>query len=48
MTWLERHQEQGRRAVWSYSMAVAVLIAVAVLALLTRSATSHFLHGLTA
>jgi hypothetical protein len=48
MTWLERHQAQARHAVWVYSMAVAVLIAVAALTLLTESATSHFLHGLIA
>jgi polysaccharide chain length determinant protein (PEP-CTERM system associated) len=48
MTWLERHQAQARRAVRVYSMAVAVLIAVAAVALLTQSATSHFLHGLIA
>jgi len=48
MTWLERHQAQARRAVRVYSMAVAVLIAVAAVTLLTQSATSHFLHGLIA
>jgi len=45
MTWLERHKAQARRAVQVYSMAVAVLIAVAAVTLLTQSATSHFLHG---
>ena len=48
MTWLERHQAQARHAVWVYSMAVAVLIVLAALTLLTESAASHFLHGLTA
>jgi polysaccharide chain length determinant protein (PEP-CTERM system associated) len=48
MTWLERHQAQARHAVWVYSMAVAVLIAVAAVTLLTESAASHFLHGLIA
>jgi polysaccharide chain length determinant protein (PEP-CTERM system associated) len=48
MTWLERHQAQARRAVRVYSMAVAMLIAVAAVTLLTQSATSHFLHGLIA
>jgi len=48
MTWLERHKAQARRAVQVYSMAVAVLIAVAAVTLLTQSATSHFLHGLIA
>ncbi len=48
MTWLERHQAQARHAVWVYSMAVAVLIAVAAVTLLTESATSRFLHGLIA
>jgi polysaccharide chain length determinant protein (PEP-CTERM system associated) len=48
MTWLERHQAQARQAVRVYSMAVAVLIAVAAVTLLTQSATSHFLHGLIA
>jgi polysaccharide chain length determinant protein (PEP-CTERM system associated) len=48
MTWLERHQAQARHAVWVYSMAVAVLIGVAAVTLLTESAASHFLHGLIA
>jgi protein tyrosine kinase modulator len=48
MTWLERHQAQARHAVQVYSMAVAVLIVVAAVMLLTQSATSHFLHGLIA
>lgn len=48
MTWLERHQAQARHAVWVYSMAVAVLIVVAAVTLLTESASSHFLHGLIA
>jgi polysaccharide chain length determinant protein (PEP-CTERM system associated) len=48
MTWLERHQAMARHAVWVYSMAVAVLIAVATMMLLTETATSHFLHGLIA
>ena len=48
MTWLERHQVQARQAVRIYSMAVAVLIAVAAVTLLTQSAASHFLHGLFA
>lgn len=48
MTWLERHQAQARHAVWVYSMAVAVLIVVAAVTLLTESAASHFLHGLIA
>jgi polysaccharide chain length determinant protein (PEP-CTERM system associated) len=48
MTWLERHQAQARHAVWVYSMAVAVLIMVAAVTLLTESAASHFLHGLIA
>ncbi len=45
MTWLERHQALARHAVWVYSMAVAVLMAVAAMMLLTQSAASHFLHG---
>jgi len=48
MTWLERHQAQARHAVWVYSMAVAVLIVVAAVTLLTENAASHFLHGLIA
>jgi polysaccharide chain length determinant protein (PEP-CTERM system associated) len=48
MTWLERHQALARHAVWVYSMALAVLIAMAAMMLLTQSATSHFLHGLIA
>ena len=48
MTWLERHQAQARHAVWVYSMAVAVLMGVAAVTLLTESAASHFLHGLIA
>jgi polysaccharide chain length determinant protein (PEP-CTERM system associated) len=48
MTWLERHQSQARHAVWVYSMAVAVLIAVAAVTLLTERAASHLLHGLIA
>ena len=48
MTWLERHQAQARHAVWVYSMAVAVLIGVAAVTLLTESAASHFVHGLIA
>jgi len=48
MTWLERRRAQARHAVWVYSMAVAVLMVVAAVTLLTESATSHFLHGLIA
>jgi polysaccharide chain length determinant protein (PEP-CTERM system associated) len=48
MTWLERHKAQARHAIWVYSMAVVVLVVVAVATLLTESATSHFLHGLIA
>jgi protein tyrosine kinase modulator len=48
MTWLQRHQAQARHAILVYSMAVAVLIAVAAVTLLTESAASHFLHGLIA
>ena len=48
MTWLERHKAQARHAVWVYSTAVAVLMAVAAVTLLTQNATSHFLHGLIA
>jgi polysaccharide chain length determinant protein (PEP-CTERM system associated) len=48
MTWLERHQALARHAIWVYSMALAVLIAMAAMMLLTQSATSHFLQGLIA
>jgi protein tyrosine kinase modulator len=48
MTWLERHKAQARHAIWVYSMAASVLIVVALVTLLTESATSHFLHGLIA
>jgi polysaccharide chain length determinant protein (PEP-CTERM system associated) len=48
MTWLERHRAQGRRAVWVYSVATAVLLLVAGLMLLTESMASRLLHGLMA
>jgi polysaccharide chain length determinant protein (PEP-CTERM system associated) len=48
MTWLERHRAEARHAVWAYSIAVAALITVAALILMTESTTSHFLHGLVA
>ena len=48
MTWLERRRVQARHAVRVYCTAVAVLIAVAAVTLVTRSATSRFLHGLIA
>ena len=46
MTWRERHQAVGRRAVWAYSMGAALLVVVAVVTLLTDDFTSHLLHTL--
>jgi polysaccharide chain length determinant protein (PEP-CTERM system associated) len=48
MTWVERHRAAGRRAVWSYSLAAALLVVVAVVTLLTDDFTSRFLHALIA
>src|SRR5256885_1393269 len=48
MTWLERHQALARHAVWVYCMAVAGLVSVASMMLLTQSATARLLHGLIA
>ncbi len=48
MTWLERHQAAARRAMWAYSLGTALLVAVAVVTLLTDDFTSHLLHALVA
>jgi hypothetical protein len=48
MTWVERHRAVGRRAVWNYSLAAALLVVVAVVTLLTDDFTSRFLHALIA
>ena len=48
MTWVERHQAAGRRAVWAYSFATALLVLLAVVTLLTDDFTSQFLHALIA
>ena len=48
MTWLERHQAEGRHAIWVYSLAVAVLVVVAMITLLTQGAVSQLFHGLIA
>ena len=48
MTWLERHQAVGRRAVWAYSLGTALLMLLGLVALLTNGVTSQFLHALVA
>jgi polysaccharide chain length determinant protein (PEP-CTERM system associated) len=48
MTWVERHQAAGRRAVWAYSLGAALLVLLGVVTLLTKDVTSQFLHGLFA
>jgi polysaccharide chain length determinant protein (PEP-CTERM system associated) len=48
MTWVERHRAAGRRALWAYSLATALLVLVALVALLTDHFTSHLLHALIA
>jgi len=46
MTWVERHQAAGRRAVWAYSFGAAFLVLLGVVTFLTDDFTSHFLHTL--
>ena len=48
MTWVERHREAGRRALWAYSFGAALLILLAIVTFLTDDFTSHFLHALIA
>jgi polysaccharide chain length determinant protein (PEP-CTERM system associated) len=48
MTWVERHRAAGRRALWAYSLATALLVVVALVTLLTDDVTSRFLHALIA
>jgi polysaccharide chain length determinant protein (PEP-CTERM system associated) len=48
MTWVERHREAGRRAIWAYSFGAVLLVVVAVVTFLTDDLTSHFLHALVA
>src|SRR5215469_3010954 len=48
MTWLERHKARERRALWVYSGATAILVALGLLVLLTESITSRLLHGVIA
>jgi polysaccharide chain length determinant protein (PEP-CTERM system associated) len=48
MTWVERHRASGRRALWAYSFAAALLVLVAVVTFLTHDFTSRFLHALIA
>lgn len=48
MTWLERHKARDRRALWVYSGATVVLVALGLFVLLTESITSRLLHGLIA
>lgn len=48
MTWVERHQAAGRRAVWAYSFGTALLVLLAVVTLLTDDFTSQLLHALIA
>jgi len=48
MTWVERHQAAGRRALWVYSCGAVLLVLLAVVTLLTNSFTSHLLHALIA
>jgi hypothetical protein len=48
MTWVERHRAAGRRAVWAYCFATALLVLLAVVTLLTDDFTSQFLHALIA
>ena len=48
MTWVERHKAAGRRAVWAYSLAGALLLLLAIVTLLTTDVTSQLLHGLVA
>jgi polysaccharide chain length determinant protein (PEP-CTERM system associated) len=48
MTWVERHRAAGRRALWAYSLATALLVLVALVTLLTVHFTSHLLQALIA
>jgi polysaccharide chain length determinant protein (PEP-CTERM system associated) len=48
MTWLERHKAVARRAIWTYSMAAAALVALALFTLAIQGPTSRLLHGWTA
>jgi polysaccharide chain length determinant protein (PEP-CTERM system associated) len=48
MTWLERHQAEGRRAMWAYSAAAAALLLIAIIALSTQSVVVGLIHGLPA
>jgi polysaccharide chain length determinant protein (PEP-CTERM system associated) len=48
MTWLERHRAVGRRAVWAYSLGAGLLVVLGIVALLTHSVTSEFLHAMVA
>ncbi|HKD54404.1 MAG TPA: XrtA system polysaccharide chain length determinant [Steroidobacteraceae bacterium] len=48
MTWLERHKARERRALWVYSGATAILVALGLLVLLTESIASRLLHGVIA
>jgi polysaccharide chain length determinant protein (PEP-CTERM system associated) len=44
----ERYRARKRRALWAYSAVAAALVLIAVIMLLTQSATSQLIHGLMA
>jgi polysaccharide chain length determinant protein (PEP-CTERM system associated) len=46
--WMERHKAQELRAMWAYGAVTAALVLIAVIMLLTQSATSQLIHGLMA
>jgi polysaccharide chain length determinant protein (PEP-CTERM system associated) len=48
MTWMERHKARQRRAMWTCGAAAAALVLIAVIMLLTQSATSQLIRGLMA
>jgi polysaccharide chain length determinant protein (PEP-CTERM system associated) len=44
MTWLERHEAEGRRALWMYSLGAVLLVLLGIVTLLTDDVTSQFFH----
>lgn len=48
MTWPERHRARARRAVWAYAVGTVLLVALAIVTLLTDDVASQFLHGVIA
>ena len=48
MTWMEQHKARERRAMWACGAVAAALVLIAVIVLLTQSATSRLIHGVMA